>query len=115
MALPPEDNRIGGYDPSKDPTFDERQKAAADRITKEADRQRRENQYDKTDMVRRDSVLIAGSMKLAAYKVRDPETGEWSDTQFHMIYDNTVLAVMGKSAAELFAKFVLDIAKETEK
>lgn len=70
-----------------------------------------ENRYDKRDIVRREAVLIAdgiGSMKMAAYRVRDPETGEFSPLQFHFTYDNTVMAVMGESAAKLFAKFIND-------
>lgn len=67
------------------------------------------NHYDRFDTVSRETVLHAsgsGSLKIAAYKVRDPETGEWSDLQFHMTHDNTVLAVMSKEAARLFALFV---------
>lgn len=63
------------------------------------------NTYDKTDQVRRKSVLIAGPLKLAAYTVADPETGEHGPLQFHMTYDNTVMAVMGESAARLFVDF----------
>ncbi len=66
------------------------------------------NSYDTRDQVKRGSVIIAGPLKLAEYKVRDPETQEWSDSQFHMTIDNTVMAVMGASAAKLFAKFVTD-------
>lgn len=66
------------------------------------------NTYDKKDMVRREAVIIAGPMKIAAYRVCDPETLEWSSLQFHMTYDNHVMAVMGSSSAELFAKFVTD-------
>lgn len=64
------------------------------------------NRYDWTDTVRRESVIIAGPMKMAAYRVRDPETGEYGALQFHMTYDNMVMAVMGESAAKLFADFV---------
>lgn len=67
------------------------------------------NTYDKKDMVRCESVIIAGSMKVAAYRVRDPETMEWSSLQFHMTYDNHVMAMMGESSAELFSKFVTDL------
>jgi hypothetical protein len=64
------------------------------------------NAYDKHDMVKRESVILAGPMKVAAYRVRDPETMEWSGPQFHFIHDNTVLAVMGPQAAKLFSRFV---------
>lgn len=64
------------------------------------------NTYDKTDTIRRDAVLIAGPIKIAAYRLRDLDTGEFGARQFHMTYDNTVLAVMPESAAKLFATFV---------
>lgn len=64
--------------------------------------------YDKQDRIDRDSVIIAGPLKIAAYRVRDPQTDEWSKLQFHMTYDNTVMAVMSEAAATLFAKFVTD-------
>lgn len=64
------------------------------------------NTYDRTDMIRRESVLNAGPMKLAAYRVRDPVTDEFGSLQFHMTFDNTVLAVMGEAPARLFADFV---------
>ena len=57
-------------------------------------------------MVRREAVIRAGVMKVAAYRVRDPETGEFSPLQFHMTYDNTIIAMMGEEAAKLFATFV---------
>lgn len=64
------------------------------------------NSYDKADMVRREAVILAGPLKVAAYRVRDPETGEFGSRQFHMTYDNTVMAVMGEEAAKLFVRFV---------
>ena len=69
------------------------------------------NTYDKRDIVRREAVLIAdgaGSLKMAAYRVRDPETGDFSKLQFHATFDNMVLAVMGEDSAKLFAMFVND-------
>lgn len=69
-----------------------------------------ENRYDKRDIVRREAVTIASgplhSLKMAAYRVRDPETGEFSSLQFHATFDNTVLAVMGEESAKMFARFV---------
>lgn len=62
--------------------------------------------YDRNRIVFRSSQLLAGGMKLAAYQVRDIETDELSSLQFHMTYNNTVLAVMGEEAAKLFATFV---------
>lgn len=69
------------------------------------------NKYDERDIVKRESVLIAGGLKLAAYCVRNPETGEWSDLQFHMTYGDTIMALMGHESAKLFAKFVTDYNK----
>jgi hypothetical protein len=65
-----------------------------------------ENRYDKRDRVSRGPCILAGPLKIAAYRVRDPENDDWSPLQFHMTYDNTVMAVMGESAAKLFADFV---------
>lgn len=64
------------------------------------------NKYDRYDTVRRETCLDAGGIKIAAYRVRDPETGEFSALQFHMTADNMVYAVMGENAAKLFARFV---------
>lgn len=60
------------------------------------------NRYDRKDMIQRLSVLYAGSLKFAAYRVRDPETDVWGPVQFHLMYDNHVLAVMGQESAKLF-------------
>ena len=68
------------------------------------------NHYDSSDVVRLESSLVAGPLKIAAYKVRDIGTGEMNHKlQFHMTYDNHVLALMGEESAKLFAKFVTDI------
>lgn len=64
------------------------------------------NRYDKKDRIKRVSAIIAGPLKLAAYRVRDPETNVWSGLQFHMTYDNHVMAVMEEDSAKLFARFV---------
>jgi hypothetical protein len=64
--------------------------------------------YDKKDRVDRVSVIIAGPLKVAAYRVRDPVTDEWSPLQFHMTFDNVVMALMGEESAKLFSKFVRD-------
>lgn len=66
------------------------------------------NTYDKRDMVRREAVIIAGGLKCAAYRVCDPDTLQWSALQFHVTYDNHVMAVLGEESAKLFAKFVED-------
>ncbi len=72
------------------------------------------NTYDRTDMVRREKIIIAGPLKIAAYRVRDPETDEFGCLQYHMTYDNTVMAVMSESAAKLFASFVTDFNRERD-
>ncbi len=64
------------------------------------------NKYDKRDMVSREQAMIAGPIKIASYRVRDPETLEWSSRQYHLTFDNTVMAVMGEEAAKLFIRFV---------
>jgi hypothetical protein len=64
------------------------------------------NDYDGHDIIRREAVMMAGPLKLAAYRVRDVETNKFSPLQFHMTYDNTVMAVMSQEAAKLFSGFV---------
>lgn len=71
-----------------------------------------QNTYDKNDIVRREAMLQADGLKIAAYRVRDTDTGEFSSLQFHMTYNNTVMAVMGEEAAKLFAQFVGDTMNE---
>lgn len=66
------------------------------------------NRYDTSDFVQREGLISAGPLKVAAYRVRDPESLEWSPLQFHMTYDNMVMGVMGEEAAKLFAHFVDD-------
>lgn len=69
-----------------------------------------ENTYDKRDIVRLVRVLHADGplhqLKVAAYRVRDPETKEFSKLQFHITMDNTVMAMMGEGMAAFFADFV---------
>lgn len=70
------------------------------------------NRYDSRDIVRRSAAMMASHeqtgehLKLAAYRVRDPVTGEFSTLQFHATYGNTVHAVMSQEMARLFATFV---------
>lgn len=66
------------------------------------------NAYDRTDRVRLIKKLHANGLKIAAYTVLDPETGEHTGIQYHMTYDNHVMAVMSEGAAKLFASFVND-------
>ncbi len=65
-----------------------------------------ENMYDKKDRIQREAVIIAGALKMAVYRVRDPETNEWGPQQFHVTFDNHVLALMSEQAAKLFATFI---------
>ncbi len=66
------------------------------------------NHYDNKDRIQRGAVIIAGSLKMAAYRIRDPETDEWGPQQFHVTFDNHILALMGEETAKLFAHFVND-------
>jgi hypothetical protein len=68
----------------------------------------RTNTYDKNDRIERGNCIIAGPLKIAMYRVRDPQTDEWSKWQFHMTFDNMVTAVMSEEGAKLFARFVND-------
>ena len=66
----------------------------------------RKNPYDKNDIIRREAVMVAGPLKIGAYRVRDLDTGEFGPMQIHMTYDNMVMAVLGESSARLLATFV---------
>lgn len=66
------------------------------------------NSYDITDRVKLVSVIHVEGLKMAAYRVRDPETHEWSKVQFHLTYNNTIMAAMSEESAKLFARFVTD-------
>ena len=68
----------------------------------------RRNGYDFADRVQKTHELRANGLKIAAYRVRDEETGLYGKLQFHMTWDNTVLAMMSEEAAKLFARFVRD-------
>ena len=73
------------------------------------------NRYDRTDIVRQNAVMRAGPLKIAAYQVRDPETQEFSKVQFHMTYDNIVMAMLDESSAKLFAGFITDFQEKMDK
>lgn len=70
------------------------------------------NDYDVCDNVRREAFMHASGpgneMQMGCYRVRNLETGEFSVRQFHFTFNNTVLAVMNESAAQLFARFITD-------
>ena len=70
------------------------------------------NEYDRLDQIKQIGRLEGQGLKIAAYQVRDPATGEFGPVQFHMTHDNHVLAVMSVNAAQLFTLFVLDITGE---
>lgn len=70
------------------------------------------NHYDKNDIVQQVMVMRAGTLKFAAYRVRDIETGELSPLQFHMTHDNTVIAVMSEQAAKLFNRLTTQCLEE---
>lgn len=73
-----------------------------------------DNDYDKKDMVEMLSRIEAGPLRIAAYRVRDPETLEWGEVEFHMTCNNYILAKMSKEAAKLFSSFVTDITGDCE-
>lgn len=60
----------------------------------------------RVDRIKMEGEVLAGGLKLGAYRVRDPETGQFGPLQFHMTHDNYVLGVMSEHAAKLFANFV---------
>lgn len=64
------------------------------------------NTYDKYDLIKQVSMLRAGPVTFAAYRVRDLQTMKWSSLQFHLTCDNTVMAVMDEDAAKLFVTLV---------
>jgi hypothetical protein len=64
------------------------------------------NRYDRRDRVKQEAMMRAAGLKIAAYRVRDPETDEWSPIQFHMTHDNTVMGMLSEASAKLFATFV---------
>lgn len=68
----------------------------------------RGNSYDRADAVRQHGRIEAGPLRIACYTVRDPETGRFGGKQFHMTFNNLILARMGEEGAELFARFACD-------
>lgn len=81
------------------------------------------NSYDKENIVDRVSLMLAGGIKFASYRVRRPAGEEWSDLQFHMTYmpqseiggrtmvDDggvVVCAMMPEAVARRFIQFVAD-------
>lgn len=66
------------------------------------------NRWDNEDVVKQISVMMAAGLRVAAYRVRNLETKEWGPLQFHMTYNNLVMAIMTEEAAKLFVNFVND-------
>lgn len=65
----------------------------------------KENKYDSRDIIRRESVLQAEGFKIASYRVRDPETNEFGDLQYHITHNNTVIAIMSETMLRLLIQF----------
>lgn len=63
------------------------------------------NRYDRRDIIRQEAMLRAGPLKIAAYRVRDPETDTFGKMQFHMTFDNCVMAVMDEESFKLLRTF----------
>lgn len=59
-------------------------------------------------MVHMEHEVISGPLKIGAYRVRDPKTGEWSKLQYHMTYNNFVVAVLEEESAKLLVRFIND-------
>lgn len=85
--------------------------AEIERLTKVADRLT----DDRTKMVQQESLLLAAGLRLASYRVRDPDTMEWGKLQFHMTWDNYVMAVLGEESARLLRTFLNQHLPEPEK
>ena len=75
---------------------------------------RSENRYDPTDRVRREALMRAGPIEIGAYRVRDPQTDEWSSLQFHMTFGDVIIAVASEEAAKLFCRYVTDTLSRAE-
>lgn len=78
----------------------------AEALTSAGTPEAQRNRYDKRDRVKQEAMMRAAGFKIAAYRVRDPETDEWSKIQFHMTYENTVMGILGEESAKLFANFI---------
>lgn len=88
------------------------------------------NTYDKENIVKRESVMIAGGIKFGAYRVRHPGSEDgWSDLQFHLTYmpheeiggrtivsdgQVAVCATVPEKVAAAFIRFVEE-SEESEK
>lgn len=59
------------------------------------------NKYDKNDIIKLESKVIAGPMQVGCYRVKDVETGEFGKMQIHLTFDNHVMAVLSENSAKL--------------
>jgi len=50
--------------------------------------------------------LMAAGIKLASYQVSDPLTEAWTEEQFHLTYNNTLIASLTRSEVELLQNFM---------
>lgn len=62
-----------------------------------------EQDYDPTDDVQRSTYAVAGGLKFATYRVRNPVAGagdpdEWSGPQHHLTYGDTIMAMLDEDA-----------------
>ncbi|MGO4706725.1 hypothetical protein AB4072_13235 [Microvirga sp. 2MCAF38] len=62
--------------------------------------------YDSADQVRVQRMISAGSIRIAAYQVRDPKTDCFGSLQFHMSCEEAAISSMSENAAQLFVQFV---------
>ena len=65
-----------------------------------------DNLYDRSDMVRQEGMLRAGSIMISAYRVRNPIHRRWSHVQYHFTFDGKITAVMDSVLAGVASNFI---------
>lgn len=50
--------------------------------------------------------LMAAGIKLASYQVTDPFREGWTEEQFHLTYNNTLIAALKRSTVEFLKDFL---------
>lgn len=50
--------------------------------------------------------LMAAGIKLASYSVTDPLRSNWTEEQFHLTYNNTLIASLRRSTVEFLRNFL---------
>lgn len=65
----------------------------------------------KTPTWRCNRELRAAGIKLASYAVTDPLREDWTEEQFHLTYNNTLIASLKRSTVEFLTTF-LETAKD---